>query len=392
MIYVFIISAFLLFYTYAGYGIIFGIINKIKKPKKNVNNLTSGIPTVSLIMAMYNEEDIIKEKIKNCIDLTYPFDKIEYVFITDGSTDSTTHILNKFKKDYKNLLNIRILHKNIRTGKTAAINRAMTYITSDIVIFSDANTMLNSKAVTNIVKCYEDPKVGAVAGEKKVQDSSEGLYWKYESYLKKLDSDIYSCVGAAGELFSIRTKSYKEQPNDTILDDLMISISVIEQGYVIKYESEAYAIETGSANIKEELKRKIRIAAGGIQSIARLKKYLLPINLFNIQFISRKVFRWIVAPITIILILMSNVYLVLTTYNIIWDILLIAQAFIIYIPTLIYLINPEKYKNTKLHIPFYFMFMHYAVVRGWFRYMSNSQDVKWEKSIRKKQKVKSLTF
>ncbi|MCH5685655.1 hypothetical protein LWM68_16175 [Niabella sp. W65] len=158
----------------------------------------------------------------------------------------------------------------------------MPELTSDIIVFTDANTYLNKEAIKELVKHYQDPKVGAVAGEKKIMvadsadasSAGEGFYWKYESALKKWDYELYSNVGAAGELFSIRRSLYQPVETDTIIDDHMIAMRIAEKGFVIAYEPKAYAMETASADSKEELKRKIRIAAGGIQSIFRLKKPL----------------------------------------------------------------------------------------------------------------------
>jgi len=377
---VFFISIILIFYVLFGYGLLAYVYAKIKSKIKKKIILKNKQYTVSLIVAAYNEEKIILDKFHNCMMLDYDKSKIQFIFVVDGSTDRTYNILRYLKSIHKDK-NISILYKPIRNGKTAAINRAVKKAKNDILIFTDANTMLNFNAINEIVKHYNDLNVGAVAGEKRVKDKLEGLYWKYESKLKKIDSEVYSTVGAAGELFSIRKFLYKEQLNDTILDDLMISIEAIKKHYKIVYEPNAYAIEEGSLNLKEELKRKVRIAAGGIQAIVRLKKYLLPINIFNIQFISRKVLRWTLMPIAIILTLISNIYLAVTDLNPWWDILLITQIFTLYISSIIYLINSKIF--SMFHAPFYFLFMHYAIILGWIKYAKGIKTGAWEKAKRK---------
>jgi len=377
----FIISIFIIFYTVFGYAILAFIYAKIKsKIKKNKYNNKHKKYAVSLIVAAYNEQTIMQEKFNNNMMLDYDQDLIQYIYVIDGSNDRTYNILRYLKSLHKDK-NIKILYSQVRRGKTAAINRAVKQATGDILIFSDANTFLNFNAIKEIVKHYNNQSIGAVSGEKRVKDKSEGLYWKYESILKKIDTKVYSTVGAAGELFSIRKFLYIEQSEDTILDDFMITMQVIKKKYKIAYEPNAYAIEDGSLNLKEELKRKIRISAGGIQSILRLKKLLLPIHIFNIQYISRKVLRWTLMPIAILTVLISNIYLAIYDTNPWWDILLITQVFVFYVSSLMYLINKKTFQ--VFYAPFYFLFMHYAVILGWIRYINGTQSSVWEKSKRK---------
>jgi len=170
------------------------------------------LPTCALIVAAYNEESVIEEKIKNSIDLIYPENKLSFLFITDGSTDNTAEIVAQYPQ-------IKHMHSAARMGKMAAVHRAVATVDSDVIVFTDANTFLNTEAIVNICRHYANPKVGAVAGEKRVHISEtadatagEGFYWKYESKLKIWDSELYSVVGAAGELFSVRTALYQPVP------------------------------------------------------------------------------------------------------------------------------------------------------------------------------------
>jgi len=279
MIIVFWISLFLIFYTFFGYGILLYLLVRIKRlfsPARRTQYSFDEMPTCTLIVAAYNEKDLIEEKIANTLGLKFPDGKLEIIFVTDGSTDGTPDLVARYPQ-------IKLLHSDERKGKISAVHRAVAQVTSEIIIFTDANTFLNEDALTLICRHYADPKVGAVAGEKRVTidatadaTAGEGFYWKYESKLKEWDSELYSVVGAAGELFSVRNSLYVPVPSNSILDDFMISMRIAEKGYVIIYEPEAYAQEGTSANIKEELKRKVRIAAGGIQSVIWLKSLLNP--------------------------------------------------------------------------------------------------------------------
>ena len=195
----------IVFYAFLGYGIVLFIMLQCKRFfTKNSNAQTAVFePNITLVIPCFNEADILGEKIANCDALDYPKEKLQLVFITDGSTDNSVEELKKYP-------HVKVLHQNRRAGKTAAENRAMKFVDTPFVIFSDANTMLNKEAVKNIAKHFANDKVGCVSGEKRIiteaADSAsaagEGIYWKYESLLKKWDSELYSAVGAAGELIA----------------------------------------------------------------------------------------------------------------------------------------------------------------------------------------------
>ena len=293
----FIGSFAILFYCYAGYGIILYAWNRL--------NRRSGQPvmdpqewmTATLVVTAFNEGDILEEKILNTLELDYPAAKLEIIFVTDGSTDGSREIVSKFPR-------IQLLHQPERKGKLAAIKRAMLLVQTPVVIFSDANTFLNKECVKRIVRHYSDPQTGGVAGEKRIKEGkkvsavgeAEGLYWRYESFMKNQDAQFYTVVGAAGELFSIRTALFRQPDESIILDDFFISMQVCLQGYTIRYEPGAYAIESPSASLVEEEKRKIRISAGAYQSVGYLKECLNFIKhpLLGFQYLSRRLLRWIV--------------------------------------------------------------------------------------------------
>jgi poly-beta-1,6-N-acetyl-D-glucosamine synthase len=377
----------LVFYTYLGYSMVLLFLVKLKSfyHKKNKEIRFPYKPYVTILVAAYNEKNCIKEKVTNTLELDYPKDKLQIIFITDGSNDGTHKILKNYKE-------ITLLHHEKRQGKTQAINRAMKFVNNPIVIFSDANAMLNKRAVLEIVKHYTDPKIGCVSGEKRIlklntdnaSGSGEGFYWKYESFLKSLDFKLNSTVGAAGELFSIRTKLYENVNKNTILDDFIISMKIAEKGYKIAYEPNAFASESASLSITEEMKRKIRISAGGIQSIFML------LNILNIykyptlsfQYISHRVLRWTIAPFAFFLLIPINVILVYTKdYNIYYIILFGQITF--YILALIGLIlEQKKIKIKMVFVPFYFTFMNLCVIIGLTKFVKGNHSAVWEKSIR----------
>ncbi|MBO9570649.1 MAG: glycosyltransferase family 2 protein [Chitinophagaceae bacterium] len=380
----------IIFYSFFGYGILLYFIVRLKRLFKGKNAIgfsSDGLPSVTLLIAAYNEEDYIEEKIKNCLELDYPSELLSILFVTDGSSDSTPDKISRYPE-------IILFHTPERSGKMAAIKRVMPFIKSAIVVFTDANTFLNKEAIQKLVAPYQNPKVGAVAGEKRIMveaaadasSAGEGFYWKYESALKKWDYELYSNVGAAGELFSIRRTLYQPVESDTIIDDHMIAMRIAEKGFIIAYEPDAYALETASANTKEELKRKIRIAAGGLQSILRLKKAANPFNnpVLTFQYISHRVLRWTVTPFFMILLLLVNGYMVYTQqYPEYYTYFLYAQLLFYALAFLGLLFERRNIKIKAFFIPYYFVLMNYAVMAGIFRYFRKKQSAAWEKSKRK---------
>lgn len=379
------IGLFIIFYTYLGYGMLLYSMVKVKelfiKPVMPV--LPSPLPEVTLFIAAFNEEDIVASKMENCHALDYPADKLKIVWVTDGSNDQTNELLKQYPE-------VTTLFHPERRGKTAALNRGIQYVKTPYVIFTDANTMLNKEAIREIVRQFSNPKVGCVAGEKRVETATaqgatagEGIYWKYESTLKALDYRLYSAVGAAGELFAVRTELFEQMPSDTLLDDFILSLRIAQKGYKIAYCKEAYATETASLNMKEEEKRKIRIAAGGLQSVWRLR------SLFNIfryktlsfQFISHRVLRWTITPVFLFLLIPLNIILALKG-DIAYIFLLILQAAFYLMAYAGYRMEQKNIRNKLLFIPYYFSFMNINVIRGIFYLAGNKGNGAWEKAKR----------
>ena len=381
---------FIIFYAYIGYGILLFFLVRIKRmlglSKRKID--PSYEPEVTLFCAAYNEKDYVDKKVANSKSMEYPQEKVKHVWVTDGSDDGTPDMLRKHE-------GVEVHHKDERAGKIAAMNRGMQFVKSPIVIFSDGNTMLGKESVRRIVNLFSDPKVGCVSGEKRIYEKdsdtaagTEGVYWKYESTLKKWDAELYSVVGAAGELFAIRTDLYQHVEGDTLLDDFIVSLRVAKKGYTIQYDPEAYAIESSSANVKEELKRKIRIAAGGIQSIVRLKELLnfFKYGTLSFQYISHRVLRWTLAPIGLLLLLIFNTILSsqigFLNFTSIYTWTFWAQLAFYAAALLGWYFENRQIKVKILFIPYYFFIMNYAVYAGFLRYLKGKQSVKWERAKR----------
>lgn len=377
----------LVFYTYLGYGILLFFVVKLKRIFKRPLSLKENFePAVTLVIPAYNEESYIIEKAKNSLALDYPKEKLRILFITDGSTDNTV-------KNLQTIEGVEVNHSNRRAGKSAAENRAMTLVDTEYVVFCDANTHLNSSAIKKLVRHYQDERVGAVAGEKKIvsatsanaSSAGEGIYWKYESQLKKWDSELYSVVGAAGELISFRCNLVKDLEEDTILDDFIQSLRICKKGYRVKYEPEAYASETASESVGEEYKRKTRIAAGGWQAMYRLRGLLNPFSTNGIlwwQYVSHRVLRWSLSAFALPFIFILNFLLSYHDPSPVYDLMLGGQITFYGLALLGWALERKDIRVKILFVPFYFCMMNYSVFVGVWRFLTGSQAATWEKSKR----------
>jgi len=388
VLYFFWISLGLLFYCYFGYGIIVFVINGMRslfRPPKTAVADVDWLP-VSIIITAYNEAPVLNKKILNTLDIDYPKDKLKIIFVTDGSVDNSTELIRKYPS-------ITLLHQSERRGKYAAIKRAMQGVDTPVVVFSDANAILNKECLKKIIPHYRNDKVGGVAGEKKIFRSrhisavgeAEGLYWQYESFMKKLDAGLYSIAGAAGELFSIRTKLFTLLSDDLVLDDFVISMQVCLRGYKIEYEPGAYASEPPSVSLADEEKRKIRISAGAYQSIGYLKKCLHVFKhpVLSFQYISRRLLRWVFCPPMLVILMITNILLAGYFNEAIFYTVFLSVQLLFYLSAFTGWLFVRSGKRAGLFtIPFYFVFMNYCLVKGFIRFVKRKQTVLWEKSMR----------
>lgn len=381
----------LVVYTYVGYGAVLYIILKIKKlfVRKEYSPILpldqQLLPEVTLMICAFNEADVIEEKMKNIRELNYPQNKLCVMWVTDGSTDDSNKLLESYPE-------VNLVYSPERKGKAAAMQHGLQKNKSEYVIFTDANTMLNADAIREIVRQFMRPNVSCVSGEKRVKArqsgqataEGEGLYWKYESLLKKWDSDLYSAMGAAGELFAVRMSHYRQAPSNALLDDFMISMLILKDGHRIAYTKEAYATEYGSANTEEESKRKRRIAAGGLQSIWWLRSLMNPFAHPKVafQYISHRVLRWSITPVALFALIPLNLLLVVFDGHPIYCIIGVLQ-FLFYLSALIgHILKQIGHRNKLLYVPCYFMFMNLNVFLGIRYLMSHKSSGIWEKSRR----------
>lgn len=387
MIILFWILVFILLYSYLIYPLLLSVLAVFlgRNKRKYTIPEEKDLPTITLLVTAYNEEAVVDSKIENSIQLKYPKDKLKLLWVTDGSDDTTPDKVSAYKE-------VGLMHSNERKGKIHAMNRAAQSVDTDIIVFCDANTFLTENTLLHIAKHFQDNRVGCVAGEKQIikdgdtaAGTGEGLYWKYESWLKRLDYKFNTTMGAAGELFAVRKELYQPVESDTILDDFIISLRIAASGYVVAYEPNAIAREHPSYSVSEEMKRKVRIAAGGFQSISRLKILLNPFKRgrLSFQFISHKLFRWLICPFSLLLLIPVNALVIYMHPTVeLYFYLGIVQLFIYFIAMLGWLFENSKLNLSFISLPYYFISTNIAQLKGLIRYWKKSQSVNWERARR----------
>jgi cellulose synthase/poly-beta-1,6-N-acetylglucosamine synthase-like glycosyltransferase len=375
-------------YTYLGYTLVLFLLAVIHRmfSKKPAGRDMNFEPAITLFIPAYNEVEFIDRKMQNIRALDYPPDKLKVIWITDGSTDESREYLVRYD-------DISVFHEAERRGKIHAMNRGILHTTTPYVIFTDANTMMNPRALKEMIQFFSDARVGCVAGEKRISEAhldkavgaGEGLYWKYESMIKKLESETGSAVGAVGELFAIRRELFEPVSEDTLLDDFTISLQIASKGYQVKYAPEAWGVETASISVTEEMKRKVRIATGGMQTLFRMTSLLNPFRhgLLSFKYISHKVLRWTLVPFSFPLVFLLNAailfqpgrsdfYAVFFVLQCIYYLLVIAGA----------VLHNVRLRLKTIFAPYYLLVMNYAVVVGICHFISGKYSVNWQKARR----------
>ncbi|MEP7155931.1 MAG: glycosyltransferase family 2 protein [Betaproteobacteria bacterium] len=341
-------------------------------------------PRVSLIVAAYNEEKVIGRKVANSLELNYPRDRLEIIVVSDGSNDNTMSIVAGYADR-----GVISMHEPARRGKTAALNRGVAAANGEIVLFSDANNDYNPEAVRALVRHFSDPTVGGVCGLKRIREApdressaGDSLYWRYESAIKLAESRLGSITNGDGEIFAIRRSLYESMDETVINDDAELTLLMIKRGYRILYETAAESYEYASIEIRDDFFVKVRMVAGGFQTIARHAAFLLPPrSWFTFAFFSHKILRWI-APVFLIAMLLSTLVVSLVSFDPLYCIFLGGQLAFYALATLGWIMRKRPHLPTLLYVPFYFCAMNTAAFFGLMRHLRRTQQVQWRKAKR----------
>ncbi|MCX6217447.1 glycosyltransferase [Spirosoma sp.] len=394
--FLFLLCLGLLAYTYVGYGILLLLAVKIRnlfKQPPAIADFSDYTPPVTLVIRAYNEIANLPAKLQNCYSLDYPTDKIRFLFITQGSIDGSTEWMESLRDDGARQLDVQGGSKPI--SKPAAMNCAMQTVTSPIVIFSDVNTQLNKLAIRNLVRHFQDERVGVVAGEKYIDTDPDDpasepenrLYRACESYLHQQNTRFPMVVGTVSDLLAIRTKLYKTIETDTLLTSFALSMRLVEKGHRIAYEPCSYTQQRPLYLIEEELKQAVDKSTARFQSAIRFL-HLLNITRYgwlSFHYTSQWVLRWMVAPFCLPLILLINLALLFSaqskpTQAPVW-ILFFAVQCIFYGLSYIGYRSKDKYRRINVAgLPFYFTFMSVCAIQGFICYWRNNPSGTWNKA------------
>lgn len=342
-------------YAYVGYPLLLLLVARIR-PRPVLRS--DVLPTVTVVCPAHNEERVLRAKIQNTLALDYPPERLRLLIVSDGSTDGTEAIARRHEGPRVRLLSLP------RVGKMEALNRAVRECSDELLVFTDANVWLERQAVRQLVRAFADPRVGAVGGAKRFRprgDSTgegEGLYWRYDQWVKELETRVGSVFGADGALYAIRRPLVRTVQNGAQADDLALSARVVLQGHRLIYEPAAIAWEDAPEDGLAELRRKVRVANHGLRAVLDLVPLLPGSGFYTIQLLSHKVARYLV-PVQLVLLLASSATLAARLP--LFQVVLAAQAVFYALAVLGWLARASRAgRFPVLSIPYYFSLVNTA--------------------------------
>lgn len=372
-------SLFIIVYVYIFYPVLVIILGRLFSNKSEVRH--DFYPSVSMVVSVYNEETILREKLKNCLDISYPENKIEFIFGSDGSCDETNDILENNRS-----FQIKSFIFPARRGKSKLLNELVPKATGDIILFSDANSMYEVNAVKKLVPYFADKNVGGVCGKLKLIDpigspggEGESLYWRYENLIKNAEGLIYSVISANGAIFAVKKELLNPLPTDLpINDDFILTLQVLRNGKRVMYEPNAIAKEETSPDMESEFMRKVRIASLNFNAIPEMINLLNPMQGFvAFSLFSHKLLRWFL-PLFGISFFVSN--LCLLNQGNIYNIFFLIQV-IIFMGALLGYGADRIFGRSGPLIPFYYLAMvNLAIIVGAWRSLTGNQKQFWNVS------------
>jgi cellulose synthase/poly-beta-1,6-N-acetylglucosamine synthase-like glycosyltransferase len=363
--------------VYVGFAVLVVIVGAVLNRKVRKKPIT---PDISVIIAAYNEEDSIAERLDNVLALDYPPEKLEIIIASDGSSDDTERIVACYEDRGVKLLSLP------RRGKIHALNDAVATATGEILVFSDANSIYEKKALRELAANFSDPKVGGVGGntiyttDANADSCSEGenLYWSYDKWLKEMESKTGSIISAHGAIYAIRRSLYLPQTDSAVTDDFAISTSIVEQGHRLVFEREARAYEVAIPAAEREFWRKVRMMTRGLRGVMIRKKLLNPFRygFYSVILFTHKLLRRLVAFMLLVLLASS---VALYSHNMFYSLFAAAQIAFYILAGIGYLLRDQRLGKVKLlYIPFFYCLANSAALIAFMNILRGHQIERWE--------------
>lgn len=334
----------------------------------------SGLPGVSIIIPAYNEEKVLLAKIDNLRELDFPRERLQVVFVSDGSEDGTNQILQNLTDE-----NYRCILLTERKGKANALNQAVAQASNEILVFCDAGTLFELDAIKKLVRHFSDPEVGAVCGAVRYEAGSdarqtEGAYWKYESALRMMEARLGAILNASGCIYALWRECFSPIPQSTILEDFVIPMRARRLGFSVLYDPEAVAIEFPASTVSGEFTRRVRLAVGSFRALGDLVR--VPWRGFTpFALISHKLLRWLV-PFFAITLFISNVFLM---HSPSYRLALAAQVLFYFWAGLGFFFYQHMRRVRYGLVPYFLFAMHLAFIVGFFRCLVGADRAVWQK-------------
>ncbi len=368
-------ALFFIIYTYFGYPVVIWALSRMRRELPPCRMMPDdGWPSVSVVIAVYNERSRLEAKLKNLRNLKYPPGKLFFVFVSDGSDDGTNDLLAAQSDVY-------LIQYRERRGKPHALNTAVAQLTTDIVVFADVRQRIEENAIYSLVGRLGDPDIGAVSGELHHYDPETatgqdiGLYWRYEKWIRKAESRFFSVAGVTGALYAIRIADWAPLSPDTLLDDFEVPMAILRSGRRIILEPAAAVYDISQEDLGGEKKRKIRTLTGNFQSFSRNSWLFSPkANPIFFQFVSHKVFRLLV-PYAMAVVLVTSLFLP----GLFFRLAVVAQM-LFYMGGIAGLLRPALFSHRVFSFIAVFIELNWAAVVALKKFLDGSFEVKWEKT------------
>lgn len=375
-------SVFLVFYTYIGFPF---ILSALARRRKFLFPETTDQPAVTIVIAAYNEEKVIREKIESVMKSEYPAEKIHLLIGSDNSNDQTNTIIRELGNRYPAL---RLIEFNSRTGKPGVVNVLMKKVTTPLTILTDANVYFTPETIKNLVRHFHHPQTGLVGGNiLNIGLRKDGISIQEKSYIQRENLIKYqegilwgTMMGPFGGCYMIRTELYEDVPRGSLVDDFYISMKILQKKFSCLNDLDAICYEDVPNQVKDEFKRKARISTGNFQNLSRFRSFLLhPFTKVGYCFISHKFLRWI-TPLFLLLSFLSSALLSLDSKF--YLVMMLGELLLLFTPFFDRLFHRIGIHISIIRFISYFVMMNVALAKGFFLFIRGANSGVWEPTKR----------